>query len=174
MLRVILDTNVYGHLLREEDTKELQKHLMKSEDLIIYGYKPIRSEIRAIRKVTKMSKRTRNSLLTLYDNLTKGRYLDNSQEIMALAKRYHDHYKGRGGTYAWHTSIKVDFMIVACASLHGLDIIYSGDNKTLRGRTTREAYKHVNHEEDLRTPTLQGYEDLLQKIRKRFRACRQT
>jgi hypothetical protein len=82
-----------------------------------------------------------------------------------LAKKYYDHYRKLGGIYGWDTSIRVDFMIVACASFHGLDIVYSADNRTMMGKHALKAYYHINLKESLRTPGFLKYEDLLNKYR---------
>ena len=56
-------------------------------------------------------------------------------------------------------------MIVACASFYGLDIVYSADNRTLLGKASLKAYKHINIKENLRTPDFLKYQDLLRKFR---------
>lgn len=165
MLRVIFDTNIYGFLIKEKDAAELERRIKENKEFIVYGYKPIRNEIRAIPKVTKLSKRTRNELLKLYDNITGNHFLEHSFKITNLAKKYYNSYKNLGGIYGWDTSIRVDFMIVACASFHGLDVVYSGDNKTLLGKYALKSYKHINFKENLRTPNFLTYEELLQKLR---------
>src|SRR3989344_7827550 len=165
MLRVIFDTNIYGFLIKERDAVELENRIKEDKEFIVYGYKPIRNEIRAIPKITKLSKKVRNELLKLYDNITSKHFLEHSLKITSLAKRYYDYYRNLGGIYGWSTSIRIDFMIVACASFHGLDIVYSGDNKTLIGKYPLKAYKHINIKENLRTPNFLTYKDLLQKLR---------
>ncbi|MEK6932888.1 MAG: hypothetical protein AABW56_03790 [Nanoarchaeota archaeon] len=50
MLRVIFDTNVYGHLITEKDFIEIQRKIKDDKEFVVYGYKPIRDEIRAIPK----------------------------------------------------------------------------------------------------------------------------
>lgn len=168
MLRVIFDTNIYGHLFQEDDFQALQESITKDEEFVVYGYQPIRNEIRAIPKITKMSKRTRNALLTLYDQITGNHFLKNSLKITNLAKKYYDYYRKQGGIHSWETSIRIDLMIVACASFYGLDIVYSGDNKTLLGKAAIKAYRHTNLKENLRTPNLLRYDDLLLKLRNKL------
>ena len=152
MLRVIFDTNIYGFLIKEKDDKEIEKKIINDKNFLVYDYKPIRKEIRDIPKVTKLSKRTRILLLNLYDNITGDHFLKNSIKISSLAKKYYDYYRKLGGIYGWDTSIKIDFMIVSCASFYGIDLVYSGDNKTLLGKHTLKAYKHINLKENKRTP----------------------
>jgi len=101
----------------------------------------------------------------MYDCITGGHYLKNSIELTNLAKKYFDHYRNLGGTYGWDTNIQIDFMIVACASFNGLDIVYSDDQRTMIGKTAMKAYQHINLNENLRTPYFLKYEDLLKKFR---------
>lgn len=136
MLRVIFDTNIYGHLLNEPDWVTLEENILADKDFVVLGYKPIRKEIRDIPKVTKLSRKTRILLLEMYDRITEGRMLKDSVAITHLAKKYYDVYRTHKGIYGWNTSIRIDFMIVGCASFHGLDIVYSADNKTLLSKLT--------------------------------------
>jgi len=165
MLRVIFDTNIYGLLLKEKDADKLERKIIEDKEFLVYGYRPIRKEIREIPKVTKLSKKTRILLLNLYDRITGNRFLENSIKITNLARKYYDYYRKVGGIYGWDTSIRIDLMVVACASFHGLDVVYSADNKTLLGKHALKAYKHINLKENLRTPSFLKYEDLLRKLR---------
>jgi hypothetical protein len=165
MLRVIFDTNIYGLLIKEKDAEEIEQKIIEDKEFIVYGYNPIRREIRDIPKVTKLSKKTRMLLLNLYDKITGNHFLEHSIKITNLARKYYDHYRKLGGIYGWDTTIRIDFMIVACASFHGLDVVYSKDNKTLLGKHALKAYKHINLKENYRTPEFLRYEDLLKKFR---------
>ncbi len=165
MLRVIFDTNIYGLLLKEKDADELENKIITDKEFIVYGYRPIRQEIRDIPKVTKLSRKTRILLLILYDKITRGHFLENSIKITDLARKYYDCYRNLGGIYGWDTSIRIDFMIVACASFNGLDIVYSADERTMLGKNALKAYKHINLKENLRTPNFLLYNDLISKFR---------
>lgn len=165
MLKVILDTNIYGLLLSEKDVVDIEEKIRNDKEFIVYGYSPIRKEIRDIPRVSKLSRKTRVLLLSLYDRLTGNNLFRESTKINHLAKKYHDYYKNSDGIYGWDTSIRIDFMIVACASFHGLDIIYSADNKTMFNKIALKSYKHINIKENLRTPQFLLYEDLLNKFR---------
>jgi len=165
MLRVIFDTNIYGYLLKEKDQKEIVNKIKNNKSFIVYGFKPIRNELRNIPKVTKLSKQTRVSLLGLYDEISGKHFLQHSAKINHLALKYYNAYRNFGGIYNWNTNIQIDFMIVACASFHGLDVIYSRDQKTLCGKKAIKAYEHINAKEDFRTPYFYGYELLLKKFR---------
>ena len=165
MLKVVFDTNIYGLLLKEEDLAKIEQKIVDDKEFIVYGYQPIRKEIRDIPKVTKLSKQTRIFLLGLYDRITSNHFLENSIKITNLAKKYYNYYRKLGGIYGWDTSIRVDFMIVACASFHGLDVIYSADNRTMLGKHALKSYKHINLKENFRTPNFLTYEELLKKFR---------
>lgn len=56
-------------------------------------------------------------------------------------------------------------MIVACASFHGLDIVFSSDNRTMKGKRAIKAYNYVNMKELLRTPNFLDYTDVLDIFR---------
>ncbi len=165
MLRVLFDTNIYGNLAEELDRQAIEDKIKVEKEFIIYNFPLIRNEIRSIPKTTKASRRARILLLNMYDRLTGDHFLKNSIQITNLAKMYFDHYRNLGGIYGWDTNIKVDFMIVACASFHGLDIVYSDDQRTMIGKEALKAYKHINIKENLRTPYFLQYTDLLNKFR---------
>jgi len=165
MLRVIFDTNIYGLLVKEKDATRIEEKIVEDKEFIVYGYKPIRNELRKIPKTTKLSKKTRILLLNLYDRITENHFLKDSIKITNLAKKYYNYYRNLGGIYSWETSIRIDFMLVACASFHGLDIIFSDDSKTLHNKHSIKAYNHINIKENLRTPNLLKFQDLLTKFR---------
>lgn len=165
MLKVIFDTNIYGLLLLEKDGEKIERKIMEDKNFLVYAYQPIRKEIRAIPKVSKLSKQTRILLLGMYDRITSNHFLENSIKITNLAKKYYNTYRNFGGIYNWDSNIQIDFMIVACASFHGLDVIYSSDNKTLAGKIAKKAYRHINLKDDFRTPNFLKYKELLSKFR---------
>ncbi|MBI5390656.1 hypothetical protein HZB02_04150 [Candidatus Woesearchaeota archaeon] len=165
MLRVLFDTNVYGNLLQEPDVDYIQQRIRDEKEFVVYNFPLIRKEIRNIPRATKASKKARILLLGMYDRLTEGHYLKNSLTITGIAKKYFDHYRNLGGTYGWDTNIQIDFMIVACASFNGLDIVYSDDQRTMLGKVALKAYQHINLHENLRSPSFLNYQDLLNKFR---------
>lgn len=165
MLRVLFDTNIYGNLLEEPDASGIEQRIKEEKEFIVYNFPLIRVEIRNIPKVTKASRKARILLLEMYDRITGGHYLKNSIEIVSLARKYFGHYRNLEGTYGWDTNIQIDFMIVACASFYGLDIVYSDDQRTMLGKTAMKAYQHININENLRTPYFLRYGDLLKKFR---------
>ena len=165
MLRVLFDTNIYGDLLNESDAGEIEDRIAKEKEFIVYDYRPIRKEIRDIPTTTPLSKRTRGLLLSMYDRITGNHHLKDSEIILKLAQEYYEQYRKLGGIHGWHTSIRIDFMIVACASIQGLDIVYSNDNKTLLSSYALAAYDHINMKSNWRTPKFLKYVNLLKKFR---------
>ena len=85
MLRVIFDTNIYGLIIKEDDAAELEQKIISEKEFIVYSYGPIREELRAIPKVSKLSKKARIALLRLYDRITESHFLENSIKINNLA-----------------------------------------------------------------------------------------
>lgn len=162
MLRVIFDTNVYGLLVKEPKIDVLREKILKDSNFVIYGFQPIRKELRDTPKHEKLGKvNKRNLLLGLYDELTKGRYLSESIKINQLALKFYNTYRTFGGIRSWkETNIDVDFTIVACASYYKLDIVVSDDSSTMLSKPARKAYKHITIKEGLWHPNFWEYSDL--------------
>jgi len=165
MLRVIFDTNIYGLLIKEDKIAQIREKILNDKDFVIYGFKLIRSELRDTPKEGRLGKlKTRNLLLNLYDELTKGRYLKDSLKINKLALKFYNAYRGFGGIRNWNeTNIDVDFTIVACASFYKLDVVISDDSKTMFSKEARKAYKHIALKEGMWHPNFWKYSDLKTK-----------
>jgi hypothetical protein len=165
MLRVIFDTNVYGLLILEKNIENFRKKIVHDPHFLVYGFQPIRKELRDVPKAEKLGKRNkRNLILSLYDELTKGRYFSESLHIDNLAKKFYHTYRNFGGIRSWkETNISVDFTIVACACLHNLDVLVSNDMSTLLSKPARKAYRHICMKQSLREPTFWTYEELKEK-----------
>ncbi len=163
MLRIILDTNIYGFLIKEKNIDDLNKKLKENKDLKIFGYKVIKEELRDVPKKQKLGDhKLRTLLINLYSDLIKEQY-GRSTEIKKLAEEYYKEFKRLGGKRAFG-DLKNDFEIVACASIHDLDIIISDDEKTLKGRIALRCYENINLKNHLKVPNFYGYEDLKKKI----------
>lgn len=102
----------------------------------------------------------------MYDRITNKHRLKDSSKVYELAKKYHEHYKILGGIFGWDTNIRVDFMIIACASLNGLNIVYSNDKRTMFSEIAIHSYRHINAKERLHTPNFLIYNELLEKFRR--------
>jgi len=162
--RVIFDTNVYGALINENNYLIIKTRLLNDKSFIIYGFGPIRKELRYIPKSIKFgNKNTRLFLFNIYDNLTKGRELNNTKEVEDLTKKIYLFYKENGGIRNWKI-IRNDFLIVACALINNLDIIVTNDKRTMLNDKAIKAYKKVVEEENLRYPLFCN----LNKIKIRF------
>ncbi|HLD05589.1 MAG TPA: hypothetical protein VJG90_07750 [Candidatus Nanoarchaeia archaeon] len=160
MLRVIFDTNVYGHLFEEADVVELEQKIVSDKSFVVYGFQLVRKELRD------STRDSRIFLLELYDRITKDRMFMNSEKTVSLAKGYYRQYREAGGSKDWG-KMGVDFMVVACATLNNLDVVCSGDEKTLMSELTQLVYKKVHILKGHRTPNFWNYEDLLERFRKR-------
>ncbi len=164
-LRFIFDTCVFGKLVEEADAAELQRKIVNDKNLIVYAYQPIRKEIRKIPTKTLEQRKARQVILSAYDSIVGKHFLDDSDKILVLAKKYFSYYKSIGGTCSWG-DLEVDFLIVACAAFHNLDIVCSADEKTLLSEKAKKAYNLVSIEEGFRPPTMLSYETILVRLRK--------
>ena len=165
MLRVIFDTNIYGLLALEPKIAIIKEKILKDANFVIYGFRPIRKELRDTPKGERFGKlNKRNLLLGLYDDLTKGRYLSESIKINSLALKFYNSYKTFGGIRNWkETNIDIDFTIVACGSFYKLDLLISDDASTLLSKPAMKAYKHICVKEGLWQPNFWTYSDLRMK-----------
>lgn len=165
MLRVIFDTNIYGLLIKEPKVNTVREKILADSNFVVYGFKPIRKELRDTPKNEKLGKVSkRNVLLSLYDELTKGRYLSESIKINELALKFYNSYRTFGGIRSWkETNIDVDFTIVACASYYKLDLVISNDAGTMLSKPAMKAYKHITVKEGLWHPNFWTYSDLKMK-----------
>jgi len=168
MLRVIFDTNIYGNLLKREDYEQLKERIVRSNNIIVYGYSEIRKELRNIPKLTPESRKTRVALLGLYDSIIRDRNIIHTKEIVSLAKRYHTSYVKIGGNHSWQSNFREDLMIVAAATLNILDIVFSADNKTMLNTLARKAYQSVNKKKKLKTPKFIEYNKMIERINELF------
>lgn len=165
MLRVIFDTNIFGLLIKEPKIEVIRDKISKDTNFVIYGFQPIRKELRETPKSEKLGKlNKRNLLLGLYDKLTKGRYLSESIKINELALKFYNAYRTFGGIRSWkETNISIDFTIVACASYYKLDIVVSDDSSTLLSKPAMKAYRHITIKEGMWNPNFWRYSDLKTK-----------
>ncbi|MDO8537776.1 MAG: hypothetical protein Q7S21_02725 [archaeon] len=146
--RVLFDTNIYG-TIAEENLYPLADKIEKTENIIVYGFTIIRKELRNTPKKLMVSgENFRNLILEQYDYLVGNHELQVNKVIEGLAQEYMLNYEGGIPKY----KLKNDFLIVACASLHQLDIIASDDKHSMSSLKALETYRKVNFENNLRTP----------------------
>jgi len=146
-IRAMIDTNVYALLYMGSHVKV--SDLAESGRLVVYGCKLIRKELREIPVTIKVDNRSyRNALLGIYDKLAGKHDVPVGEVSQVLAKQYLKEYKGGSPMH----KIYPDFLIVATATIHNLDLIVSEDEKTMKSTQARIAYGKVNSKTGLRTP----------------------
>ncbi|HZX20447.1 MAG TPA: hypothetical protein VFF13_05525 [archaeon] len=154
-LRAMLDTNVYA-LLYKSGLEKISE-MVESGKLVVYGCGVIRKELRAIPPAIKEDgKSYRNSLLGVYDKLAGKHDVPVAELSHELAKQYIKEYTGGTSRY----KIYADFLIVATATIHGLDLIVTEDEKTMKSRLARAAYNKVNEKNGLTTSVFVELEKL--------------
>ena len=167
MKGVLLDTNVYGQLILDKAVAKDMLDLMPSL-LLIYGSEVVRAELRDVSKKEKVEdKSKRMLLLNLYDALTQeeDRTYRTTPFIEILSLQYFDEYSKLEGKKGYE-ELRKDFVIIATASIHGLDVVVSSDTKTMLSDEAKEAYENVNDKNQLRTPQLLVYEELKGLLRR--------
>lgn len=165
MKRVILDTSVYGEMIKETKIVDRLVRMVPS-NYVLYGTKIIRDELRDLSKEAKFEgKNKRNLLLSLYDTLIKMDHhnLDVSSLIEIIASEFYKKYRSNGGSRALKDMIN-DFRIVACAAFHGLDVVVSHDEKSMLAKESIEAYSAVCEEFKLDAPDFIPYRKFKEMI----------
>ena len=160
MKRVILDTNIYGEIIINKDI-ELIKSLTRNK-LLVYGLSIVRKELKQTPKTIKIDHENKKRklqiiLLELYDFLVKNRFLELSGFIEKLSSDYYIVYREIGGNLS-KQEMQNDFLIVACASIYHIEVVYSGDNRTMLSKKAIEAYNIVNKINGLKNPEFKNYE----------------
>ena len=148
-LRVLLDTNIYGFLCETPNASEFLQRI-SDNNIIICGSSVIRQELRNIpKKVMRGHTKTRKKALQFYDILVDfKRNYSVTELVKALAQEYNLQYKG---SRSWH-ELENDFLIVATASIHNVDIVISNDERTLTSKESISAYEIANEKFELMTP----------------------
>ncbi|MBM3303892.1 MAG: hypothetical protein FJY76_02255 [Candidatus Aenigmarchaeota archaeon] len=165
MLRVILDTNIYGMIIEDGIQRAFkEKTEALKGDLIIYGIGIVRNELRSTAKSRRWNGHNlRMALLDLYDSMTKDHIISLSPLAKSIASLYFGAYKSSGGACSWD-EVRNDFMLVAQATLSRLDIVVSEDNRTLASKHAKNAYSRVNKENNMLTPGIIRYEEFKDRI----------
>ena len=157
MKRLLLDTNIYGELILDAEYSRLKELI--SQKSVIHGFQPIRQELRDVPLSMKLNgKSLRISILHIYDELTK-KFYPLSEEIQALAEKYYLAYRNLGGNRG-HPAMITDCAIVACATIHQIDLVVSEDNKSMLSDAARKAYSVVNATEKKKESRFLGYLEL--------------
>ena len=148
-LRVLFDTNVYG-IIAKTATPNQFVSLIENKGAIVCGSTIIRFELRKISKdASTGGLKLRKIVLGIYDALVDDkRNYSITGLIESIATEY---YKNYPGNYSWK-EMENDFLIVATASLHHIDIVISNDEKTMISKDAILAYKLVNRKFEFETP----------------------
>lgn len=165
MKRVILDTSVYGELIK--DTPVVDKLvLLVPSSYVLYGTKIIRNELRDLSKDAKFEgKNKRNLLLGLYDTLIKMDHhnLDVPSLIEIIASEFYKKYRANGGSRSLKDMMN-DFRIVACAAFNGLDVVVSHDTRSMLCDESVKSYKDVCREFNLDIPEFIQYKNFKEAV----------
>ena len=55
-------------------------------------------------------------------------------------------------------NLKIDFQIIAIASIKAIDVVVSSDTRTMLSQLAKDVYAHINRINNLRIPELTEYE----------------
>ena len=168
MKRLLLDTNIYGLLAGDPEASFLiELYELKKEHFLVYGFSLIRKELRETSKnKTFLGKNLRVALLNLYDRITRNHVLlVETNLLLGIAENYFTAYRILGGNFSRNELIK-DFIIVACASKKGVDIVVSQDNATMLSDLALRAYIIVNTNLQLKNPDFLDYNEFKALLRR--------
>lgn len=171
MRKILLDTNIYG-LIIERNAREEFQELIKNASVIIYGCSVVRKELRDVPKKEYLNlgeeiKNLRIALLNFYDGITNGKEIKIDQKTEDLANKYLRYFSEiTGKTMLNH--LKNDFLLVACASIHQLNLIVSEDHRTLLSGDAVRTYNNINVTNKISMPGLFTYEELKRMLRRSF------
>ena len=153
-----MDTNVYGELALEPALEKIRERITMSDSFVFYGIELIRKELRETPKSEKFGGRNlRIILLSMYDDITREHALSITPEAVELAENFYKAYKEFGGLKS-KSEISADFLIIATAVLHGLDVVVSNDEKTMLTENAVKAYKLIADVKKKRLPDMIVYE----------------
>jgi len=167
----ILDTNVYGELLIEPNSNVILKGLKEDKIVYVYGLDIIKNELKGSLVEIKLGgKIFRNAVISIYEIIIDeelklfpvAQYLasDYYKEYNKLRKsgRYYKLIDSKTKKYS-ENDLKVDFQIIAMASLKNIDVVVSADRRTILSSLAENTYKKVNKLNGLKTPKLMKYSD---------------
>ena len=161
-LRVLFDTNIYGFMSENPNSKEFIKAIIDSK-IIVYGSIIIRNELRNIPKEKIVAeKNLRNVALGFYDTLVvEKRNYPITSLIQKLAKEYENNYFDVRSL----EKLRNDFLIVATASVHDMDIVCSNDSKTMQADVCVQSYKISNKKFGLLLPRFIKFEEFTKLLK---------
>ena len=154
-LRVLLDTNGYDPFLEDSDLSKLLNAICANK-ILVYGFKVVRQELRDIPKNILYEKQNfRIVTLKLYDKIVQNHEYGLTPFVEKLAQEYSEFYAGTRSK----DKMRKDFLIVACASIHQLDVLASNGHQTMLSDDAIKTYTKVNIENELPLPTFYSVDE---------------
>lgn len=165
----ILDTNVYGELLIEKKGVEIISRIDGDKTLRIYGIDIIEQELQDVPSDKKIKGAAfRELVLSVYRSLIDEEFLLSPLANYLSSEYYRKYAKLRkSGRYYFlakakemqynEADLRVDFGIIAVASLKVVDVVVTADKRTMLSRLATETYSAVNRVNGLKTPNLVDY-----------------
>ena len=167
-LRALLDSNIYAaFLIGGLKVLHIKLERLKSLGSVrICGLAAIRRELKdAPKKLPGYNGNYVIDLLRLYDGLVDKDY-EADERMEKLVQAYFLAYKGCGGGIT-EAKLSNDFLIVACASLKGIDVVVSDDKSSMLNAYAKKAYDAVNGAARLAVPrflSLQEFTTLIERL----------
>lgn len=167
----IFDTNVYGELLIEINSDGIIEGIKKDKNIYVYGIDIIENELReSPTKIMYKGRLLREAVLAIYRTIVDDEfrlfpvakylafeYFKKFDELRKIGK-YSQIVNPKLKKYT-EEDLKVDFQIIAVASLKDIDIVVSTDKRTILSNLAEYTYNKVNKVNGLRTPRLVKYSD---------------
>ena len=169
MKRVLFDTSVYGRLVTDRITLQNVEKRQESCQIVIYGARIIRQELRETPKSTTLEgKKLRILLLSIYDSLIKKDHHDLSYNklVGALSEDYFKAYRRDGGSLP-NQEMKNDLIIIATATIYQLDIVVSDDERSMFSDKAIRAYGRINKEYGMKNPIFKTYTNFKKELSRR-------
>lgn len=165
MNRILFDTSVYGRLIYESEILQKIRDEYKQE-FIIYGCSTIRKELKKTPKTIALgNKKVQILLLEVYDSfiIKENHDLKYNKLVKDLSEDYLREYKKNEGSLS-EFSIKNDFIIIATATIYQLDIVVSGDKKSMLSEKAIKSYEKINSVYGLKNPKWREYENFKKEL----------
>ena len=165
MKRVIFDTSIYGRIIENGELSFVSDNM--AEILVNYGSVIVKRELKSYegkRVVLHEGKvrKFRALLLEAYDALVKTTY-EVDEKTDRLAEEYFVAYEKLGGKKLRNEIIN-DFLIIATAAIHELEIVYTeekeGTVRTMRSPEALKAYEIINELNRLKSSLFRSYREL--------------
>ena len=174
----ILDTNVYGEILVEIHSSEIIRSIESDKSVYVYGLDIIEEELKRSPVEIKYKGRIlKDAVVSIYKTLVDEKislfpaaefiaseYFKKFDELRKSGKYY-----GLIGTKIKKYSeddLRVDFEIIAVASIKGIDIVVSADKRTILSKLAESTYIIVNKVNGFKTPNLVKYSDFKKRYSK--------